>query len=135
VASRGLLLRNVYFLFTSQQPQPYILLSGGASLAVLFSKVGDRGNIESDSSETSKRCPCLAGESSLECQARWGGIRPNSVEISLYCFRTDFPICPVFSRFNKTGRRLTRWEYVVENLKHEKKALNSVNPKLVTFEP
>ncbi len=100
-------------------------------MAVLFPQVGERENVEHDSKENPNRCPCLEGESSYRCKATWGSIRPNPVEISLYCFRTAYRACPVFSRFNKTGRRLTRWEYVVESMKRGK----SSDASLLTFDP
>jgi hypothetical protein len=44
-------------------------------------------------------------------------------------------VCPVFRRFNKTGRPLTRWEYVVEKLKEEQQTLRAQNPTTMSFDP
>jgi hypothetical protein len=87
------------------------------------------------SEEDREHCPRLREGISYHCDARWGSIRPGVTELRKYCLGSMHVLCAVFMRFSRTGRPLTRWEYAVETLKHER--LNFRVPSQVTmsFEP
>jgi hypothetical protein len=85
--------------------------------------------------EKGAQCPCFKDGTSHQCRARWGQSRPSASELSVFCLRSAYVICPVFTRFNKTGRPLTRWECVVEKLKDECQGYRARSPAMMSFEP
>ena len=79
-------------------------------------------------------CPCLLEEAFRGCSARWGNPRPNLSEMNGFCHQSRYSCCPVYRRFMRTGRKLTRWEYVVEKLKRPE-GRGKPDALFVTFEP
>ena len=84
--------------------------------------------------EKQSQCPCLGEGTFHQCEARWGKIRPTATELTVYCLDATHVVCPVFKRFGRTGRPLTRWEYTVEKLKQEQPGLPARDPGAMSFE-
>jgi hypothetical protein len=85
--------------------------------------------------DSKEHCPCLREGISYHCEARWGSVGPGATELRKYCLGSMHALCAVFMRFSRTGRPLTRWEYAVETLKHERLEFRTPSAATMSFEP